>query len=58
MSDRDHPRAWEEKGAQHMWQRANQKARGILASHHPIYLQQDVDRKIRERFNILLPASM
>jgi trimethylamine--corrinoid protein Co-methyltransferase len=57
MSDRDHPKAWEEKGAQHMWQRANQKARDILASHHPNYLQQDVDQKIRDRFNILLPKS-
>ena len=54
LSDREQPETWQEQGATDSWQRANQKAREVLANHHPQYLDAAVDRKIRNHFNILL----
>jgi trimethylamine--corrinoid protein Co-methyltransferase len=54
LSDRLEPRTWEESGKEQMWQRANRKAREVLAGHFPDYIAKDADRKIRDRFNILL----
>nr|CAA6801349.1 MAG: Trimethylamine methyltransferase [uncultured Thiotrichaceae bacterium] len=54
LSDREQPDAWAEQGATDMMQRANARAREILAEHQPEYLSAEADRKIRERFNILL----
>lgn len=54
LSDRLEPRTWEESGKEHMWQRANKKAREILAVHYPEYVDADADKKIKARFNILL----
>ena len=56
MADRDDPRTWQELGAQDMWQRAHFRAREILDSHFPDYLEADMDRKIRDKFKILLDA--
>lgn len=56
LSDRSPPVTWQEQGASDMWQRANQKVRDILAHHHPTYLDNAVDQKIRQQFNILLKA--
>jgi trimethylamine---corrinoid protein Co-methyltransferase len=54
LSDRNDPRSWAQEGAEDMWQRANSRVRGILDSHHPDYLSTAQDKRIRERFNILL----
>ena len=54
LSDRNEPRTWQQTGAQDMWQRANMKAKEILSSHHPQYLDAGADQKIRDQFNILL----
>ncbi len=54
LADRDAPVTWDEKGAPDIRARAREKAREILASHHPDYLSATADRAIRERFNILL----
>ena len=54
MADRDDPRTWQEQGARDMWRRANIKAKEILKEYRPSYLAPDVDRKIRDQFNILL----
>ena len=54
LSDREQPAVWEEQGATDMWQRANIKVRDILKNHQPTYLNADADKKIRERFTILL----
>jgi len=37
-----------------MWQRANVRAREVLDTYHPQYLDPMVDVKIRDRFNIRL----
>lgn len=54
LTDRQQPVAWEEDGAKDMWQRANEKVQGILASHQPDYVEPQVDKAIRQKYNILL----
>lgn len=54
LSDRTPPRTWEEQGASQMWQRANTRAKDILAHHQPNYLAPAADEKIRRAFNIYL----
>lgn len=56
LADREDPRMWGDNGAQDMWQRAQTKAREVLASHKPQYLDAAADKEIRARFNILLEA--
>jgi trimethylamine--corrinoid protein Co-methyltransferase len=55
LGDRLEPTAWSEAGAQDAWQRANSKAREILATHQPDYIDAATDAEIRKIFNILLP---
>jgi trimethylamine--corrinoid protein Co-methyltransferase len=55
LADRDAPRTWAEKGARDIWQKAREKAKSVLASHHPDYLGSADDAWIRERYKILLP---
>ena len=55
LSDRDEPRTWSGLGKKDMWQRANEKAQATLQTHHPRYIDSSTDKKIRDRFNILLP---
>ncbi|TQV83059.1 trimethylamine methyltransferase family protein [Denitrobaculum tricleocarpae] len=55
LADRNEPRTWEEAGATDLWTRARTRADEILASHYPDYIEPEVDKIIRERFNILLP---
>lgn len=54
LANRDAPAVWEEKGAPDMRAVANEKAREILAQHHPDYLSNGADALIRDRFKILL----
>ena len=54
LSDRQQPAVWEEDGAKDMWQRANEKVRGILKDHQPDYLDAEADAKIRRDYSILL----
>ncbi|MBD3666063.1 trimethylamine methyltransferase family protein [Sulfitobacter aestuariivivens] len=53
LADRAQPRTWEENGARDIWEVARDKARAILASHHPQYLDAGQDKAIRDRFPIL-----
>ena len=53
LADRTEPRTWAESGAQDAWTRAKVRAREILESHHPEYLNADQDQAIREAFKIL-----
>jgi trimethylamine--corrinoid protein Co-methyltransferase len=55
LADRDDPRTWADKGAPDIRARAREKAKTILATHNPAYLDSALDRRIRARFNILLP---
>lgn len=57
LADRSEPRTWAELGAVDMRERANHRVRRILDSHQPEYVDLTVDRRIRARFNILLPAT-
>ena len=56
LADREEPRTWIEQGATDIWQRARSRAREVLQSHHPRYLDPETDKRIRERFKILLPT--
>lgn len=57
LADRDSPRVWEEKGATDMAAKAKAKARHLLATHYPDYIDPAVDARIRERFKILIDRS-
>ena len=56
LADRDESRTWESKGGYAIHSKAREKARTILASHYPDYLPAAAERRIRERYNILLPV--
>ena len=56
VADRGTHKEWEEVGSPTMRQRAGDKAKEILSTHYPEYIHPDVDRKIREKFPIVLPA--
>jgi trimethylamine--corrinoid protein Co-methyltransferase len=53
IADRNEPRTWAETGATSAWERANLKAKNILAEHKPAYLRDEQERAIRAEFNIL-----
>jgi len=56
MADRTPPSAWEEAGSWDLWKKAGLRARHVLDTHYPHYLDSETDAKIRERFDILLPS--
>ena len=55
VADRRSPYEWEESGALDMRDRAREVARDILARHYPAYVNAEVDRRVREQHEILLP---
>ena len=55
LADREPPDAWAEGGAPDSWAAARGRAKAILDDHFPQYLEPGLDRRLRERFNILLP---
>ena len=54
LASREDPRSWASDGKQDIWQAANQKARDVLASHQPTYVDSQADAKIRQALNILI----
>jgi trimethylamine--corrinoid protein Co-methyltransferase len=52
IADRDTPTEWASNGCSDAWARAKNRAREILANHHPAYLSPAQDAAIRERFDI------
>ncbi len=54
VADRSSPAAWEESGAQDARERARARAREILASHYPSYIEPKLDAELRARFPIRL----
>jgi len=54
LADRDPPVTWAEQGAKDIWTVANEKAKVILDSHHPEYIEPDTDKKIHRKFDILV----
>jgi trimethylamine--corrinoid protein Co-methyltransferase len=55
IADRSSIEDWEMAGSPDILQRAKARVREILSSHYPKYIDEDVDRRIRERFPIRLP---
>ncbi len=55
LADRDPPITWAEKDRPDAWGRANARAKEILASAHPRYLDPKIEADIRARFDIRLP---
>jgi len=59
LADRSPPNVWEEAGSPDIREQAGQRAREILSTHYPEYIDPATDEKIRERFRIEVPrASM
>ncbi|MHB9098030.1 MAG: trimethylamine methyltransferase family protein [Syntrophales bacterium] len=56
LSDRNNRAKWESMGSLDGRERALIEARRILHEHKPLAIPRDIDRKIREKFEILLPA--
>jgi trimethylamine--corrinoid protein Co-methyltransferase len=52
LANREAPITWAEKGAADIWDRAKQQAKSILADHHPDYLGQELDARLRSRYPI------
>jgi trimethylamine--corrinoid protein Co-methyltransferase len=55
ISDRRSQGEWEETGRLDIVDAAKTRVREILSSHYPDHIDSATDRKIRERFDILLP---
>ena len=53
-ADRSSPSDWTDAGAADVWDRATVRARTILASHTPSYIDDATDQRIRERYPIRL----
>lgn len=58
LGDRDRREQWEEAGSLDMRERARQRVRDILAEHEPRRIDVNIDKRIRERFEILLPLEL
>jgi len=58
LSDRTMPGEWEAAGSLDIRQRAAERVQSILSSHYPAYIDPAIDRKIRERYPILLPREV
>ena len=54
-SDRNNPADWQDKGGSDIVQRARLHARELLAAHKPYYIDDAVDRHIRQTYPIHLP---
>ncbi len=57
MADREPPEAWEAAGSPDILDRAQAKAREILATHYPSHIDTKLDDDMRDRFPIALPKS-
>lgn len=55
-ADRLTPADWEEAGARGTWDRATRRARQVLDTHRPCYIDHSIDRRIRDNFPIRLAA--
>lgn len=54
LADRDNPKTWNDNNAPDIWIKARKKAKEILKTHYPDYISSGVEKKIRNRYNILL----
>jgi len=56
LGDREAPVTWAEQGATDLQTRARTRVRAVLGSHYPNHIGQALDRRIRDRYRILLPT--
>lgn len=54
LADRNDPRTWAGEGQMDIWKVANQKAREVLQSHRPNYINAAEDARIRGALNTLI----
>ena len=55
LADRSPPGMWESLGSMDIREQAATRVQSILSSHYPEYIDPAIDKKIRERFPILMP---
>ena len=55
QADRETPTAWKESGGKDSWDRATDRAKSVLSSHYPQYIDPETDSLIRSNYTIRLP---
>ena len=55
MGDRQPAGSWQETGAQSIRDRARARVKEIMRKHYPTHISDELDAKIRSKFNIVLP---
>ena len=58
IADRMSIEAWEEAGSFDIHDRASDRVKVILGTHHPFYIDKFIDKKLRETLPILLPQKI
>ena len=58
VADRTSPKEWAEQGSSTMTERAQARARELLASHFPAHVPEPVDAAIRAQFPVRLPRAV
>ena len=58
LADRSRQEEWEVEGSPDMRKRAELHARKILNSHYPVYIDDETDKKIRDRFPIKITKNI
>ncbi len=58
LADRSTQEEWQNEGSPDIRQRAEKKAREILNSHYPVYIDENIDKKVRDNFPIELPLDV
>ena len=58
LADRSTQEEWESEGSPDIRQRAEKQAREILNSHYPVYIDEKIDKKVRDNFPIEIPLDV
>jgi trimethylamine--corrinoid protein Co-methyltransferase len=57
IADRRSISAWEDAGARDAREVARERVRTLLADHYPRHISDDVDARLRDSYNIILPRA-
>jgi len=58
LADRSTQEEWQNEGSPDIRKRAEKKAREILNSHYPVYIDEKIDKKVRNNFPIEIPLDV
>jgi len=58
LADRSTQEEWQNEGSPDIRKRAEKKAREILNSHYPVYIDEKIDKKVRDNFPIEIPLDV